>query len=33
MINRIIHQLSTGCQWCKLPERFGPWQTIHERHA
>ncbi|WP_307082748.1 transposase [Streptomyces canus] len=33
VINRIIHQLSTGCQWCKLPERFGPWQTIHERHA
>lgn len=33
VINGIIHRLSTGCQWRKLPERFGPWQTIHERHA
>lgn len=33
MINGIIHRLSTGCQWRKLPERFGPWQTIHKRHA
>nr|WP_267883710.1 transposase [Streptomyces sp. NRRL S-646] len=32
MINGIIHRLSTGCQWRKLPERFGPWQTVHERH-
>ncbi|MEU9182786.1 IS5 family transposase [Streptomyces sp. NPDC048550] len=33
VINGIIHRLSTGCQWRKLPERFGPWQTIHKRHA
>ncbi|WUO77217.1 IS5 family transposase [Streptomyces canus] len=32
VINGIIHRLSTGCQWRKLPERFGPWQTIHKRH-
>lgn len=32
VINRIIHRLSTGCQWRKLPERFGPWQTVHKRH-
>jgi len=32
VINRIIHRPSTGCQWRKLPERFGPWQTIHKRH-
>lgn len=31
--NGIIHRLSTGCQCRKLPERFGPWQTIHKRHA
>lgn len=33
VINGIIHRLSTGCQWRKLPERFGPWQTIRKRHA
>jgi len=27
---RIIHRLSTGCQWRKLPSRFGPWQTVHK---
>jgi transposase len=32
VINGIIHRLSTGCQWRKLPERFGPWQTVHKRH-
>ncbi|WP_268977976.1 IS5 family transposase [Streptomyces sp. GS7] len=32
VINGIIHRLSTGCQWCKLPESFGPWQTVHEGH-
>lgn len=32
VINGIIHRLSTGCQWRKLPERFGPWQTVHSRH-
>jgi transposase len=33
VINGIIHRLSTGCQWRKLPERFGPWQTVHKRHT
>ncbi|WP_373430190.1 IS5 family transposase [Streptomyces sp. V1I1] len=32
VINGIIHRLSTGCQWRKLPERFGSWQTVHKRH-
>lgn len=32
VINGIIHRLSTSCQWRELPERFGPWQTIHKRH-
>lgn len=32
VINGIIHRLSTGCQWRRLPERFGPWQTVHKRH-
>ncbi|MFH8347434.1 transposase [Streptomyces sp. NPDC018045] len=30
--NVIIHRLGTGCQWCELPECFGPWQTVHKRH-
>ncbi|WP_228901976.1 transposase [Streptomyces sp. DH1] len=33
VINGIIRRLSTGCQWRKLPERFGPWQTIHKRQC
>ncbi|MFJ6690516.1 transposase [Streptomyces sp. NPDC091294] len=32
VINGNIHRLSTGGQWRQLPARFGPWQTIHERH-
>lgn len=33
MINGIIHRLGTGVQWRELPERFGPWKTVHKRHA
>lgn len=32
MINGIIHWLGTGVQWRELPERFGPWKTVHKRH-
>ncbi|MFJ8197056.1 IS5 family transposase [Streptomyces sp. NPDC096152] len=32
-IDGIIHRLGTGVQWRELPERFGPWQTVHKRHA
>ncbi|MDK0524342.1 transposase [Streptomyces sp. ML-6] len=32
LISGIIHRLGTGRQWRKLPEHFGPWQTVHERH-
>lgn len=32
VINGIIRRLSTGCQWRQLPERSGPWQTVHKRH-
>lgn len=32
VINGIIHRLSTRVQWRELPERFGPWKTIHKRH-
>lgn len=33
VINGIIHRLGTGVQWRELPERFGPWTTVHKRHA
>ncbi|MGP3947914.1 transposase [Streptomyces sp. 7N604] len=32
VINGIIHRLSTGTPWRELPERFGPWKTVHKRH-
>ncbi|MFE0381138.1 IS5 family transposase [Streptomyces inhibens] len=32
VMNGIIHRLSTGVQWRELPERFGPWKTVHKRH-
>ncbi|MEV5880396.1 transposase [Streptomyces sp. NPDC052101] len=32
VINGIIHRLGTSCQWRELPERFGPWKTVHKRH-
>ncbi|PAU47801.1 hypothetical protein CK936_16710 [Streptomyces albireticuli] len=32
VINGIIHRLGISCQWRELPERFGPWQTVHKRH-
>lgn len=32
VINGVIHRLGTGVQWRELPDRFGPWKTIHKRH-
>lgn len=32
MINGILQRVRTGTQWRDLPERFGPWKTIYERH-
>ncbi|MFF9337584.1 IS5 family transposase [Streptomyces albogriseolus] len=32
VINGILHRLRTGVQWRDLPERFGPWKTVYERH-
>lgn len=31
MINGVLHRVRTGVQWRDLPERFGPWKTIHKR--
>jgi transposase len=29
MLNGIFWILGTGAPWRDLPERFGPWQTVH----
>ncbi|WP_399173036.1 IS5 family transposase [Streptomyces sp. PanSC19] len=31
-IDGILHRVRTGVQWRDLPERFGPWKTVYERH-
>ena len=30
MLNGIIFRLRSGCQWEKLPERYGPKSTVHD---
>jgi putative transposase len=30
MLNAIIFRLRSGCQWEKLPERYGPKSTVHD---
>ncbi|RKS97072.1 DDE family transposase [Streptomyces sp. 3211.6] len=32
VIDGILHRVRTGVQWHDLPERFGPWKTVYERH-
>lgn len=32
MIDGILHRVRTGVRWRDLPERFGPWKTVYERH-
>ena len=32
MIEAIAWKYRTGSPWRELPERFGPWQTVYERH-
>ena len=29
----IVFKFRTGVPWRDLPERFGPWQTVHGRFA
>ena len=31
-INAVLWIAKTGAPWRDLPERFGPWQTIYNRH-
>src|SRR5512136_1556487 len=30
-VNAVIWRVRTGVPWRDLPERFGPWKTIHNR--
>jgi transposase len=32
VIDGILHRVRTGVQWRDLPDRFGPWKTVYERH-
>jgi transposase len=32
VVNGILHRVRTGVPWRDLPERFGPWKTVYERH-
>ncbi|MFD9593716.1 IS5 family transposase [Kitasatospora sp. NPDC059973] len=32
VIDGILHRVRTGVPWRDLPERFGPWKTVYERH-
>ncbi len=31
VIDGILWQLRTGAPWRDVPERYGPWKTLHER--
>ncbi|MGW1762035.1 IS5 family transposase [Streptomyces mirabilis] len=32
VVKGILHRVRTGVQWSDLPERYGPWKTVYERH-
>ncbi|MGW2695041.1 transposase [Streptomyces sp. NPDC001296] len=31
-VNRVLHRIRTGLQWPDPPERYGPWETVHQQH-
>jgi transposase len=31
VINGILWRLRTGAPWRDVPDRYGPWQTLHKR--
>jgi transposase len=31
VLDGILYALRTGCQWRDIPDRYGPWKTIHNR--
>ncbi|MFI1721950.1 IS5 family transposase [Streptomyces sp. NPDC020489] len=32
VVNGVLYRIRTGVHWRDLPERYGPWKTVHERH-
>lgn len=32
VVNGVLYRIRTGVPWRDLPERYGPWKTVHERH-
>ncbi|ALV48107.1 transposase [Streptomyces sp. 4F] len=32
MVNGILFRIRTGVPWRDLPERYGSWKTVYERH-
>jgi transposase len=32
VINGVLHRVRAGHPWRDLPERFGPWKTVYNRH-
>jgi transposase len=32
VIDGVFHRVRTGCPWRDLPERFGNWKTVYNRH-
>lgn len=32
ILNGMFWKLRTGVQWRDIPERYGPWSTIHDRY-
>lgn len=32
ILNGMFWKLHTGAQWRDIPERYGPWSTIYDRH-
>src|SRR6266487_3693319 len=32
VIDGVLFRVRTGLPWRDLPERFGPWKTVYERH-
>ncbi len=32
-MNAVIYIAKTGMPWRDLPERFGPWKTVHSRFS
>lgn len=32
-VNGVLWVLRSGARWCDLPERYGPWKSVHKRFS